>query len=309
MSLDPQVKALLDGLALIKVPSYDVIPPALARQFMVKQAETHRKEPVASVEDRTVEGPHGEVPIRIYKPETAGPHPALVFYHGGGWVLGSIETHDALCRSLTRLAECVVISVDYRLAPEHKFPIGLEDSYAATQWVFDNARELEIDPARVAVGGDSAGGNFATVVCYLARERGHRQPMFQLLLYPSTDLVNVSESRRAFAEGYFLTSAQMKYFGLQYLSTPEDIHNPMASPMMIEDLRGLPPAFVLTAEYDPLRDEGEAYANRLREAGVDAEYTCYAGMIHGFMSMADRIDRGYEAIQQTADVLKRAFNK
>jgi len=306
MPLDPQVEIVLQLLAAAGGPPLETLSPPQARAAFA-QMILPSDEPVARVEDHTIPGPAGAIPARVYAPEGSGLQPVLVFYHGGGWVIGDIETYDLLCRTLANRAGCAVVSVDYRLAPEHPFPAAVDDAYAAAQWVHEHGREIGVDPARIAVGGDSAGGNLAAVVAYLAHERGTPPLVYQALIYPSTDLGGETESHRLFAEGYFLTRSTMNWFRDQYVPQPADRQNPLAAPLLAEDLRGLPPALVITGEYDPLRDEGEAYAERLRAAGVPVVRTRYEGMIHGFVSMAPIVDKGKAAIDQIAAALRSAF--
>nr|MBA2682608.1 alpha/beta hydrolase [Ktedonobacteraceae bacterium] len=265
---------------------------------------------VQRVGDRRILGPGGTIPVRIYTPEGDGPFPLLVYFHGGGWVLSNVDTHDMLCRKLTNRADCIVVSVDYRLAPEHKFPAAVEDSYAATSWVAEHASELNGDATRLAVGGDSAGGNLAAVTTQLARERGGPSIFFQFLIYPATDQYPTSMQRKSFienGEGYFLTNEGMRRFLNHYLERPEQGRDPRFAPLLAKDLSGLPPALVVTAEYDPLLDEGELYAKRLQEAGVPVTLKRYDGMIHGFFSMAGVIDQSNTAIDETGGILRRAF--
>ena len=236
-----------------------------------------------------------------------GPFPILVFFHGGGFVIGDLDSMDAPCRALANRAGCLVVSVDYRRAPEHKFPTATEDCYAAVRWVAENAASLNGDSARIAVGGDSAGGNLAAVVALMARDRGGPPLRYQLLIYPATNHDFTTASCQENAEGYFLTTADSRWFWSQYLRDENDAANPYASPLRAEDLSGLPPALIITAEYDPLRDEGEAYAERLRQAGVAAEAKRYDGMIHGFFQMGAVIDRGKQAIEDAAQALRTAF--
>ena len=282
-----------------------------ARQAMDQMAAVTRGpgEPVAKVEDRNIPGPEVPVPVRIYFPEGAAPFPVTVFYHGGGWVIGNVDSHDALCRKLTNAIGCVTVSVDYRLAPEAKFPAAAEDCYAATRWVSENAAALGCDPKRLAVCGDSAGGNLAAVVPLMARDRGKPPIAFQVLIYPCTDGGLETGSMRELAEGYFLTRGAMVWFWNHYVRDHNDRSNPYAAPIHAPELKGLPPALVITAEYDPLRDEGEAYAAKLRAAGVPVTVTRYDGTIHGFVSMADNLDKGKEAIKQVVSTLKTAFKK
>jgi acetyl esterase len=239
---------------------------------------------VASAADRTIPGPGGPLGLRVYTPRGAGPFPLLVFFHGGGFVVCDLDTHDALCRNLCAGAGCVVASVDYRLAPEHRFPAAPDDCLAATRWAAEHAAELRADPARVAAGGDSAGGNLAAVVAQRARDEGGPRLAAQLLLYPTTDAAATGmPSLAENAEGYGLTARDMAWFKGHYLGDPAEAANPHASPLRAADLRGLPPALVQTAEYDPLRDEGEAYAARLRAGGRADRRSRRAGMIHGFL--------------------------
>ncbi len=231
----------------------------------------------------------------------------LVFFHGGGWVIGDLETPDGTCRALANRAGCVVVSVDYRLAPENKFPAAPQDTYAATQWVAANAASIHVDPARIAVGGDSAGGNLAAVTAQMARDRGGPRLVFQLLVYPVIDGACDTASYRDNAEGYLLTKDMMRWFWNHYVRDAEDLFNPIASPLRARSLKGLPPALVQTAEFDPLRDEGEAYAAQLKQAGVPVRLTRYNGMIHGFFGMASVMDRAKTAIDEAGAALRSAF--
>jgi acetyl esterase len=259
------------------------------------------------VRDVQIEGPAGPIPARFYRPRPDEFLPLLVYFHGGGWVIGSLETHDNVCRDLAVKACCAVLSIDYRLAPEHPFPAAAEDCYAATVWAHDNAARLGIDAARIAVGGDSAGGNLAAVVALMARDRKAPPLRFQLLVYPVTCGRMDTPSYRENAEGYLLTSAAMAWFWAHYVPAAAGREECYAAPLRASDLRGLPPALVLTAEYDPLRDEGEAYAKRLAEAGVPAEVRRYEGQIHGFFGMSALIDRAREAFDEAAATLRAAL--
>ncbi len=310
MPLDPQASAYLDQMAAV-MPPLDTLTPDVIRaaiQAQVAQAaEQGAPEPVAQVNDRAIPGPAGEIPVRVYTPEGDGPFPLLVYVHGGGWVICTLDTHDGLCRSLANQAGCVVVSVDYRLAPEHPFPAAPEDCYAATQWVAAHATTLNGDATRVAVGGDSAGGNLAAVVALLARERGGPPLVFQLLIYPATDLRMGSPSIEENAEGYGLTKRDMLWFRGHYLRSEADATDPLASPLLAPDLRGVPPALIITAEYDPLRDEGERYGARLREAGVPVTISRYDGMIHGFTGMGAVMDQGTRSVAECAHALRAAY--
>ena len=240
--------------------------------------------PMARVENLTIPGPAGEIGARLYVGLDAprAPQPLLVYYHGGGWVIGNLDTHDGACRFLAEHSGCRVLSIDYRLAPEHPFPEPLEDAVAAFTWAHEHAAELGADPERIAVGGDSAGGNLATAVCLQCRDRGGPQPAMQLLLYPVTDAVGGQASRDTFAKGFFLTRNDMEWFENHYIPDGIDDADPRTSMMRAEDVSGLPPAYMATAGFDPLRDEGEIYAARMREAGVQVVLQRHRGLIHGF---------------------------
>jgi acetyl esterase len=308
MPLDPQCKALMDQMAKSGMPRLETLGPAEARRVTSEMFQVLRgtPEPVANVENRRIRGPAGEIPVRIYTPEGAGPFPMLVYYHGGGWVIGDLESHDAACRALTNGARCVTVAVDYRLAPEHKFPAAVDDCYAATLWASENASSLNADARRLAVGGDSAGGNLAAVVSLVARDKGTPPIAFQLLVYPATDGALNTWSHKNFLD-YFLTHEAVVYFWNHYVRTEADKRNPLASPALASNLKGLAPALVITAEFDPLRDEGEAYGRRLREAGVPVTVTRYDGMIHGFFTMGDALAAGKRAMAEACEALRRAF--
>jgi acetyl esterase len=264
-------------------------------------------QPVARVEDRTIPGPKQPIPVRVYWPENGKDLSGLVYYHGGGWVFGTLDSIDRTMRALTNASGCVVISVDYRLAPEHKFPAAVDDADAALRYVAEHAGEFGIDAKRVAVGGDSAGGNLAAVVCMLARDRGGPKVTFQLMVYPVTDYNDDRPSSHEFAEGYLLTKKLMDYFWGHYLARPEDGQHPQASPLKAQSLAGLPPAMVITAECDPIRDQGEAYAQRLKESGVPVELKRYGGAIHAFFNLGGVIDSGRQAIEDAGAALRNAF--
>ena len=310
MPLDLKAQTLLDQMAADGGQPLSSLTVEDARQAVVAFPQLGGDpEPVAKVEDRDLPGPDGAIPVRIYNPAGSGPFPVLVFFHGGGWVVCDIDTHDPVCRSLARAAECIVVSVDYRLAPEHKFPAAANDCYAATQWVMNNATLINGDPDRVAVGGDSAGGNLAAVVALMARDRGGPALVFQLLVYPVTDYYTPgTPSYQQNADGYFLTRDDMVWFWNHYLNGEADVANPYACPLRAASLAGLPSALVITAEFDPLRDEGEMYAARLRESGVAAKLVRYDGMIHGFFSMAGVLDQGKKALALAAAQLRTAFS-
>jgi acetyl esterase len=311
MPLAPQARALLDEVAPPGAPGLHELPlplpelrRALAGMFGAFGGPAIE---LARVEDGSLPGPAGAIPVRVYTPAGRAPLPALVYLHGGGWVLGSLETHDGTCRALAAAVPCVVVSVDYRLAPEHPFPAAPEDAWAAVAHVAAHAADFGADAARLAVGGDSAGGNLSAVVALMARDRGGPRLVHQLLVYPVTDAAMDTASMRENAEGYFLTRDAMAWFWSHYVPSVAARAHPYASPLRAPDLRGLPPALVITAEFDPLRDEGEAYAARLREAGVPVDLTRYGGMIHGFFSMGGRLDRGRAAVDEAARALRAAF--
>ena len=258
-------------------------------------------------ENRKLAGPGGDLPVRIYIPFGKGPFPVVLYFHGGGWVIGGIESSDGLCRSLANASGCIVVSVDYRLAPEHPFPAAVDDAFYATLWAAENASSFGGDPSRIAVSGDSAGGNLAAVVAQIARDRGKPAIGFQLLIYPVTDGACDTPSYSENAEGYFLTRDAMQWFWNHYVPKEADRSQPYASPLRASNLAGLPAALVITAEFDPLRDEGERYAEGMRTAGTPVQLTRYDGMIHGFFAMSAIIDQGRTAIQQSAAALRTAF--
>ena len=260
---------------------------------------------MARIKDMSAEGPAGPIPLRVYVPRSRRDDraaAALVYFHGGGFALGSLESHDAVCRVLADRARCVVVAVDYRLAPEHKFPAAVDDALAAFDWLLAHATALGLDPARIAVGGDSAGGNLAAVLCQSRRQAGAPLPVFQLLIYPATDMSRSMPSHQLFREGFFLDFSLTGWFLDQYLRSPADIDDVRASPIRADDLTGLPPALVLTAGFDPLRDEGEAYARKLRSAGVAVASRRDEGMFHGYMSAAG----GFEVAREALEVAARA---
>ena len=299
--LSPKARAIVDQIAAL--PQLPTLTPVEARGRPAPLEAA--PEAVGSVTARTIPGPAGPIAIRIYRPKD-GLRAALVYFHGGGWVVGSLESADATCRALTNRSRCVVISIGYRLAPEHKFPAAVDDAYAATRWAADNASELRIDPPRIAVGGASAGGNLAAAVALRARERGGPKIAFQLLTVPVTELSSKAESHREFAEGYGLSAADMTWFGMHYVRTPADADDPLAS-VLRADLHDLPPAFVITAECDPLRDDGEAYAEKLRKLGIAARYKRYPGMFHGFMSFPRTLPEADEAFEDAGKALREAL--
>ena len=308
MPLDPGVRLILDQMTASGLKPFNEVSVAEARAAMLALAGANGEiEQVARVEDRRVPGPHGDIPVRVYTPEGQAPFPLLVYFHGGGWVIGGIDTHDNLCRQLAKKAGAVVVSVDYRLAPEHPFPAAPDDCYAATRWVAENAAVLGCDPGRIAVGGDSAGGNLAAVVSLMARDRGGPTLVHQLLIYPVVDAPSDNLSYRDNARDYLLTAEMMDWFWSHYRGAGASDRHPLACPLRAASLRGLPPALVFTAEFDPLRDEGEAYGARLREEGVAVRVERYDGMIHGFFGMTALLEQARHAVDDAAATLKRAF--
>jgi len=312
MALDPQARAVLDLIIKSGRPPYHQLSPKEARQLFreTRPASTPVPPEIGVVRNVLTEGRHGAVPVRMYRPTGVAPTallPGLVYFHGGGWVIGDLDTHDVLCRQLTAEAGITVASVDYRLAPEHKFPAAVDDAWEATRWVSASAERLGIDARRLAVGGDSAGGNLAAIVALLARDAGGPAIAYQALLYPVTDLGAESRSYTDFADGYMLTRDSMRWFAAQYLAAKDEAMDWRVSPLRAATLAGLPPALIVTAGFDPLRDEGEAYARRLRDAGVRADYACYGGMLHGFVGMGRLLDSGNRAVSHIAASLREAL--
>jgi acetyl esterase len=262
------------------------------------------KHPIHEVYDRTIPGPAGDIPVRVYRPGDARDLPLLVWFHGGGWVTGNLDTHDQLCRLLADESGFVIVSVDYRLAPEAKFPAAVDDCVAAYAWALTNATDVGADPSRIAIGGDSAGGNLAAVVALVARDRALRRPMLQLLVYPVTDYELESASMIDNAKGYFLEADSMRWFYEHYARTPADHDDWRFSPLRASDLSGLAPAVVITAEFDPLRDQGEAYGEKLRAAAVPTEVVRADGLIHGFFGMHAFMPPGQDAWNVAIDALR-----
>lgn len=305
--LDAEVRALLEEWDAEGSPPLESLPPVEARKEAAESLRELRgeAEPVASVGDLCIPGPAGEIGIRVYTPEAETPRPGVLYFHGGGWVVCDLDTHDTLCRSLANRAGAVVVAVDYRLAPEHKFPAAVEDAYAAMLWVSANAAQFGIDPKRIAVCGDSAGGNLAAVVSLKCRDQGAPMPALQALVYPVTNLDSFdTASYKEFAEGYSLSAPLMEWFREHYLAQPEDGADAYASPLLVRNLSALPPAVIVTAECDVLRDEGEAYASRLKAAGVSVTCTRYAGMIHPFFSMQGKLAAARQALAQVAAAVR-----
>ena len=305
MPLDPQVKRLLEQMDRANIPSYEELSPKQARiQMLIGSKFSDRPPEVFGTEDRSIPGPGGAIPVRVYRPCDDDNQPVVIFFHGGGWIMGNIETHDAYCRALTNATGMVVVSIDSRLAPEHKFPAGVEDAFAATRWIIENGSELGIDPRRIALAGDSAGGNLAAAVTLMNRDRLVPQPMFQVLIYPVTNYDFDTASYHENANGYHLTRRGMMWGWAHYLENAEDGHSPYASPLRADDLQDLPPALVITAQFDPLRDEGEAYAEKLRAHGVPVTLRRYDGMIHGFARRLGLLNRADVALHDVAVALR-----
>ena len=310
--LHPQAQAFIDLLVQRGVPPTHTLTPADARKFYRERRAVTQPDPGEVVELRELQadGPHGPIPLRFYRPlgaAAAAVLPVLVYYHGGGWTIGDLDTHDTLCRELCNLSGCAVVAVDYRMGPEHRFPAAVDDVLAATRWVRREAAALGIDPARLAVGGDSAGGNLAAVVAIAARDAGDLPVAFQLLIYPATDMRCVHPSHTSNGQGYLLTSDTIRYFHDQYITDAAHDLDWRASPLLREDLVGLPPALVLTAGYDPLRDEGLDYARALSAAGNRTSYVCFERQIHGFITMGRLLDEANAAVSMCAAELRRAL--
>jgi acetyl esterase len=312
MALDPQAQAVIELVIKAGRPAYNQLSPKDGRQMFreTRPASTPAAPEIGAVNNFVAETQAGTIPVRVYRPIGAAADaalPALVYFHGGGWVIGDLETHDVLCRQLTAEAGIEVVAVDYRLAPEAKFPGAADDAWAATQWVVANAGRLGIDAKRIAVGGDSAGGNLAAVVALMARDAGAPAIAFQALLYPVTDVSTERQSYRDFADGYLLTRDSMRWFVDHYLASKDQARDWRVSPLLAPSLKGLPPALIVTAGFDPLRDEGEAYARALREAGGRVDYICYGGMLHGFVPMGRLLDTGNRAVSHIAASLCEAL--
>ena len=307
MPVDPIVQGLLDQMNDPDAPLLSALSPDEARaafaEFKVMQGEP---EEVVAVEDRQIPGPGGDIPVRVYKSSSEANQPVVVYFHGGGWVIMDIESHDPLCRALANAASCTVVSVGYRLAPENKYPAASEDCYAATVWVAENAAELGVDGGRIAIAGDSAGGHLTAVVSQMARDKGGPGLVYQVLHCPVTDLDYSTASYTDNADGYMLTQDSMEWFWNSYLSSPEQASEPYASPLR-GDLNGLPPALVQTAEYDPLRDEGAAYAQKLEDAGVAVTLHDYEGIIHDSFITFGVVPQGRANLDEAAAHLRKAF--
>ena len=312
MPLDPDAQLVIDMIRAAGRPPFETLTPAEARQAYSNSRKVLQPpaQDVAEMRDLTAPGPAGDIPLRTYRGLCTDPAeklPALVYFHGGGWLLGDLDSHDGVCRRFANAARCRVVSVDYRMAPEHKFPASVEDSAAATRWVMTNAASLGIDDSRVAVGGDSAGGNLAAVMALMARDGGLPPVVFQLLIYPATDMRMVTTSSQTVSDGVPLTSATMRWFIDHYMSSAQDENDWRASPLRAADLSGTAQALVLTCAYDPLCDEGIAYAQRLAREGVRVTQMHFSDQPHGFMSMGRIIRTADVAIDMMGAVLKKVL--
>lgn len=305
----PEVQSVLELIESMGAVPLSQFDPATARSLF-EEFRTGAGPEMAAVEDRTIPGPGGDLPVRVYRPTDDEELPTTVYFHGGGFVIGSPDTHESTCRHLADAAETVVVAVDYRLAPEHPFPAAVEDAIAATEWVADNPDAVGGD-GQVAVAGDSAGGTLAAVSALAARDRGGPDLTHQVLVYPATSPADDWDSIAENAEGYFLVAEDLEWFRDQYLDSPVHEHNPYAFPMAACDLTGLPPATVVTAGFDPLRDQGVAYADRLDAAGMDVTHRNYEAMIHGFAGMleAPSVERAHEAMDAIAADLSESFGR
>jgi acetyl esterase len=311
--LDPDAALVFQAFQDAGRPAYETLTPAEAREYYLQARLVTNPDPplLKSVEPLAITATEGTIPARIYRPRTPrgsnGLAPCLMFFHGGGWVIGDLDTHDVVCRKLADEGELIVISVDYRRAPEHKFPAAVDDAIAAAAWVAGHAAELGIDAARLLVGGDSAGGNLAAVVAIEARDGNGPAISGQMLIYPATDFAMTHPSHREPETSILLTHAVIRWFRDHYLNGPDDVENWRASPARAETLAGLPPAYVLTAGADPLRDEGEEFAKRLQAAGVAVTYRTFPGQFHGFFTMGKLLDQANVAIRDIGAWL-RALN-
>lgn len=309
--LDPQTQALLSALAQRGAPATHTLTPAQARQAYLARKDTLAPTApvVGEVKDIVIQGPGGDLALRLYRPvQTAQESlPLLVYFHGGGFVIGDLDSHDGLCRALCNQASCAVLAVDYRLAPEHPYPAAAQDCIAATRWAHANAEQLHIDPDRIAVGGDSAGGQLAAVTALALRGDPTINLAFQMLIYPITDALMQSDSIQRNGEGFLLGKRDLSYYYDHYFPDQDRRREPTASPIRAKDLSGLPNAFVLTAGFDPLHDEGLDYANALSKAGTNTQYVCFSRQIHGFILMGKVIDEANLAISTCAAALRQAL--
>lgn len=311
MPLHPQVSGFLQQLAAMGAKPFSSMTPVESRTaFSALSSSLPRSSAkIANSADRKIPGPGGEIPLRVYTPEGKGPFPALVYFHGGGFVFGSLDDYDHICREICGSVGCVVVSVDYRLAPEHKFPAAPDDCFAATKWVAANAGSIGVDASRIAVGGDSAGGNLTAVVAQMARDQKGPKLVAQMMVYPVTQAGEPTKSMIENAEGYLLTKADMEYFFHHYVRSAADAQDPRCAPMLTKDLSGLPPAWVVTCEFDPLRDEGEAYAAALAKAGVPVASRRIDGTIHATWNFFTVLDLGRGMMDEATRWLREQFRK
>jgi len=305
--LDPQARALIDLMVERQLPPMHTLPPTEARRVYLERRffTQPTQPPVGEVRDLQTAG---GVRLRLYRPPQPGVHPVLVYFHGGGWTIGDLDSHDVLCRQLCLAADVAVVAVDYRMGPEERFPAAVDDCVEAARWVHSQASQLGLDATRLAVGGDSAGGNLAAVVCLMLRDAGDPSPAFQLLIYPATDMRAIAPSHTTNGQGYLLSSDTIAYFRGHYVDAAS-WSDWRASPLLAPDLAGLPPALVLTAGFDPLRDEGRQYADALSAAGNRVQYVCFERQIHGFITMSKVLDEARTAVALCAAVLKEAVSR
>ena len=310
VTLDPDAAAVFKAFQEAGRPPYETVSPAEARELYLKGRFVSNPEPpeLASVEPLTIPSPAGSIPARVYTPtrlrKAGGLAPGLVFFHGGGWVIGDLDSHDVVCRKLADEGELMVVSVDYRLAPEHKFPAAVDDAIASTKWIAENAKQFGIDAARLMVGGDSAGGNLAAVVAIAARDGNGPAIAGQVLIYPAIDFAMTHPSHKEPETSILLTHSVIRWFSDHYLNGAADVHDWRASPARAKTLIGLPPAYVLTAGADPLRDEGDEYARRLKEAGVAVTHRTFPGQFHGFFTMGKLLQQANVAAGEIGVWLK-----
>jgi acetyl esterase len=312
MALDPQIEILLSLAKQANLPEVWQLTPDQGReQYLTRVNRLKVTEAIFHSEERRITGPGSDIALRIYQPrelKTSEKLPVLMWFHGGGFVIGSLDTHDSVCRMLANQADCIVVSVDYRLAPEAKFPAAIEDCQAALKWVALHAVEFGGDANCIAVGGDSAGANLATVMAILARNAAHPKLVFQLLVYPCVAPEPETASHHKFKEGYVLSRNSITWFYRQYLRTGKDVNDFRFAPLMLDDLSGLPPSLIIVAGYDPLRDEGIEYAKKLIEAGNRVRLSNYEGMVHGFFLMGGAVDAAKRAVAESAAAMREAFD-
>ena len=313
--IHPETRALLALIVERGLPTMQSLPPVQARLYYRDRRAVTQPEPpeVAEVAELSADGPHGSIPLRLYRPvrrsDASAALPVLVYFHGGGWTIGDLDTHDVLCRQLANASGCAIVSVDYRMGPEHRFPAAVDDCLAATYWVRREAASLGLDAARLAVGGDSAGGNLAAVVALIARDAKDLPIAYQLLIYPATDMRRGHASHASNGHGYLLETETIAYYHDNYIADAAHDLDWRASPLLHDDLSSLPPALVLTAGFDPLRDEGLDYADALVAAGNRATYVCFDRQIHGFITMGKLIDEANTAVALCAAELARALRR